>query len=146
MRRRLAVFGQQRRVGAAFRNVDDLRRCVAVDLGEVGQRGLDLEPVVPLQCAGDEGAAALPGFDDSIAGQQVDRLADGDTGDPKFCREFFIRWQPQALRPYSSGDTLAKDISDLGVFRNMAVGNQIHLTFSAFKFGGSGRVAGWMPS
>jgi len=66
---------------------------------------------------GDKGAAALPGFDDSIAGQQVDRLADGDTGDAEFCSEFFIRWQPQALRPYSSGNTLAKDVSDLGVFR-----------------------------
>ena len=115
MRRRLAVF-KAARVGAAFRNVVIFRRC-ARNLGEVRQRGLDLEPAILLQCAGNKGAAALPGFDDSIAGQQVDRLADGDTGDAEFYREFFIRWQPQALRPYSSGDTLAKDISDLGVFR-----------------------------
>ena len=130
MRRGLAILGKQRRVGAAFRDVDDLRRGVAVDFGKVGQRGLDLEPAVLLQRAGDEGAAALLGFDNSIPRQQIDGLPDRDAGDAEFGGEHFVRRQPQALRPNSARDPLAEDVRDLRVFWNMAVGNQIHLTFS----------------
>ena len=67
----LAVFGQQRRVGAALRNVDDFRRSVAVNLRKVGQSGFDLEPAILFQCAGDKRATALPGLDNAVTSQQV---------------------------------------------------------------------------
>ena len=78
--------------------------------------------------AGDERAAALLGLDDAVAGQQIDRLADGDAGDAELGGQFLVRGQPQALRPYSARDPLPEDIGDLRVFRNVTVGNQIHLT------------------
>ena len=48
------------------------------------KRGLDLEPAVLLQLAGDEGAATLLGFEDAVARQQIDRLADRDPRDAEF--------------------------------------------------------------
>jgi hypothetical protein len=55
-RRRLSVLGAQGGVGAALRDVDDLRRGVAIDLGKLGQSRLDLKPAILPWRAGNEGA------------------------------------------------------------------------------------------
>jgi hypothetical protein len=121
MLRRLAVGWKHRRLGTAFRDVDDFGRRVAVDLGEVRKRGFDLEPAILFQGAGDESAAALLGFDDPVARQQIDRLPNGDAGDAELDGEQLVRRQSQALGPNSARDPLTKNIGNLGVFRNVAV-------------------------
>jgi len=47
MRRRLAVSAAAARGAAFSENVDDLPAMCLGNLGEVGQRGLDLEPAIP---------------------------------------------------------------------------------------------------
>jgi len=74
-----------------------------------------------------------------LAGQQVDGLPDGDARDAEFGGQFLVGRQPQAQRPYPAGDPLTKNVGDLGVFRNMAVGNQIH--FGVPNSRGGGRPA-----
>ena len=76
--------------------------------------------------AGHESALALLRFDDAVARQQLDRLPDGDARDAELLRQLLVGGQPKALGPDAARDALPEDVGDLRVFRNVAVGDQIH--------------------
>jgi hypothetical protein len=66
-------------------------------------------------------------LDDSTAGQQFDGLSDGDAGDAELGGYQLIGRQLQAQCPYSARNPPPKDVGDLRVFWNVAIGDQILL-------------------
>jgi hypothetical protein len=90
-------------------------------------------------CWSHEGAAPLLSFDDPVAGQKVDCLTNGNT---RTRRRATRLPAAHTLRAYTSRNSLPKNAGDLRIFHDVAVGNQVPIMLSRFKFeesGGKGR-------
>jgi hypothetical protein len=84
--------------------------------------GGELDPAVVLGRLGDEGAAALEGFHQALALQEVDGLAHGDAGDAELALQLFQRGNFVADRPAAVADASAQHGGNLQIAGDAAVG------------------------
>ncbi len=97
---------------------------VAVDVGQVVQRGFQAQLAFAPGQRGDEGAAAALRRNQAFARQQVDRLAHGDARHAELGDQRLERGQGLALFPDAARDALPQQLGELRVARNGAVAKQ----------------------
>ena len=123
---RRAVVGEQRRTRGAFVDIDDLRRRIAVDGRQGREARLDAQPAVFDGPADDKGATALSRIEKAVALQEIDGLADRDPRNAELLCKVLICRQARSDGPNAACDPLADGVSDLRIFRHMALGRQLH--------------------